>query len=290
MVKATRVMTQIRDAVSHLNPRQVREDAERPFTIQLFAGTPEAYRELETWLTPPDEMSANRHATAALAVRRGADFGTGIIIRVHDEGIPHEASDFVFRRADPDQVICDILAAHPELKLALARRLPPFRTHVAQEIIREVSKENALFSVATAVPSMMPLLALPWAAGEFASDTAFLTANQIRMAFMLAAASNRDIGYRQQKAEIASMFAGAFGWRAIARELAGKIPMGGGLIPKAAIAFAGTWVVGASLERLYRVGYGYTAQEQQAAYAQALERGKEIAAGFIRSFNQRRPA
>ena len=47
---------------------------------------------------------------------------------------------------------------------------------------------------------------------------------------------------------------GAFGWRALARELVGKIPMGGGLIPKAAIAYAGTRVVGLSLERLYRIG------------------------------------
>jgi hypothetical protein len=99
---------------------------------------------------------------------------------------------------------------------------------------------------------------------------------------MLAAASDRKVGYREQRAEIASLFAGAFGWRAIARELAGKIPMGGGLIPKAAIAFAGTYVVGASLERYYRVGYGYTPEERRAAYDQALERGKEIAAGLVR--------
>jgi hypothetical protein len=221
-------------------------------------------------------------------VRRGADYASGTVIRVYDEALPHDASDFVFRRADPDQVICDILDRHPELSLSLARRVAPFRPHVAKQIMTTVSKENALFSVATAIPSIIPLLSVPWAAGEFASDTAFLTANQVRMAFMLAAASDRKIGYREQRAEIASLFAGAFGWRAIARELAGKIPMGGGIIPKAAIAFAGTYVVGASLERYYRVGYGYTPEERRAAYDQALERGKEIAASLVRSVTGKR--
>ena len=43
------------------------------------------------------------------------------------------------------------------------------------------------------------------------------------------------MGYGEQKTEVASITAGAFGWRAVARELAGKIPLGGGLVPKAAI-------------------------------------------------------
>ena len=281
---------QVRDAVAHLNPKEVREQANRPFTIQLFAETPEAYRDMESWLAPPESMSSARQTESRVSVHRGADYGVGTVIRVHDEGLPHDASDFVFRRSDPNQVVCDILEQYPDLKLALARQLPPFRPHVAKDVIWSVSKENALFSVATAIPSMMPLVSLPWAVGEFASDTAFLTANQIRMGFMLAAASNRTIGYKEQRAEIASMFAGAFGWRAIARELVGKIPMGGGLVPKAAIAFAGTYVVGLSLERFYRVGYGYTAEERNAAYEDAIVRGKEIAAGFIRTINQKRQA
>jgi hypothetical protein len=288
MGNATRVLMQVRDALAHLNPKQVREEAARPFTIQLFAASPEGYRDMESWFAP-SEFSPARREDTAVVVRHGADFSSGTVIRVHDEALPHDASDFVFRRADPDQVVCDILEQHPELRLSLARRVAPFRPHVARDIMMAVSKENALFSVATAIPSIVPLLSVPWAAGEFASDTAFLTANQVRMAFMLAAASDRKVGYREQRAEIASLFAGAFGWRAIARELAGKIPMGGGLIPKAAIAFAGTYVVGASLERYYRVGYGYTPEERRAAYEQALERGKEIAAGLVRTVAGKRP-
>jgi hypothetical protein len=172
--------------------------------------------------------------------------------------------------------------------IPLARRLDPFRRPVAQKIVRNVAKENALFSLATAIPDVVPSLAMiPWSVGEYASDTAFLTMNQIRMAFMLAAASDRPIGYGEQKSEIASVIAGAFGWRAIARELVGKVPFGGGLIPKAGIAYAATYAVGMSLERLYRVGYGFSRTERQAVYEEAFEHGKQIASMLLQGFRQR---
>lgn len=287
MKGATRVLLQVRDAIAHLNPKEVREDAARPFTMQIFAPGPEAYEELERFFEAAQTFSEARRAGMTSVVRRGSDFSQGTLIRVYDTGMPHGAEDFEFRRGDPTRVVCDILERHPELKLSLARQICPFREQVAKDIIWTVSKENALFSLATAIPSVMPLLSIPWAVGEFASDTAVLTANQIRMAFMLAAASDRTVGYREQRAEIASLFAGAFGWRALARELSGKIPMGGGLIPKAAISFAATYVIGASLERYYRVGYGYTAQERRDVYQQMLERGKEVAASLMRTYGRR---
>ena len=46
-----------------------------------------------------------------------------------------------------------------------------------------------------------------------------------RMAFLLAAASDREVGYAAQKAEMGSTIAGALGWRALARELA-EDPLG----------------------------------------------------------------
>ena len=84
------------------------------------------------------------------------------------------------------------------------------------------------------------------------------------------------------------MVAGAFGWRALARELIGKVPFGGGLIPKAAIAYAGTLAVGKSLERLYRLGYGFTREERRAAYDDALEHGRQIAGMLLDGLRHRR--
>lgn len=154
-------------------------------------------------------------------------------------------------------------------------------------MVKKIAKENALFALATAIPDIVPLISLPWAVGEFASDTAFLTANQIRMAFLLAAANDRDVGYHEQRGEIATIVLGAFGWRTLARELVGKIPWGGGLIPKAAIAYAGTRVAGMSLERFYRLGKAYTRAERRLAYEDALARGRHLVSGFVEGFQQR---
>jgi hypothetical protein len=167
---------------------------------------------------------------------------------------------------------------HDDLALPLARRFPAFRKTVVDRIVLAVCRENALFAVATALPNIVPnLFELPWVLGEFASDTAFLTVNQIRMAFLIAAASGAEVSFSRQKLEIASIAAGAFGWRAIARELAGKIPLGAGLIPKGAIAFAGTFVVGKGLERYHRAAVPYTPEEREEAYQQAYEHGKAVA-------------
>ncbi len=198
-------------------------------------------------------------------------------------------SRFEFDPGRPERAVAEILQARPDLQLPLARLYQPFRREVTQEIVQNVSKENALFSLATALPNVLPSWASAlWSVGEFASDTTVLTANQIRMAFLLAAASDREVGFKEQRTEIGSLMAGAFGWRAVARELAGKIPFGGGLIPKAAIAYAGTYVVGISLERLYRVGELLTREERRGAYEAAYDKGKQIAAAMVDAYKRKR--
>ncbi len=56
---------------------------------------------------------------------------------------------------------------------------------------------------------------------------------------------------------------------------------GGGLIPKAAIAYAGTFTVGTGLERFYRIGYGLSREERRQVYERAFERGRSIVAEII---------
>lgn len=210
-------------------------------------------------------------------------------IYIYEASLLRPANAFSFDPGDPDGCVRRILRQREDLLLPLARQFFPFRQIAVHHVIRAIAKENALFCLATALPDVVPSLAsLPWAVGEFGSDAAFLTMNQIRMAFLLAAASDQNVGYREQKSEIASVITGAFGWRALARELVGKIPFGGGLIPKAGIAWAGTFVVGLSLERFYRLGYGFTRAERRAVYEEALEHGRQIAGMLLEGLRSRR--
>ena len=280
------VLRQLKEALAGLNPKEVREAAERRVRVGIVASSPESLGRMETYFVPP-HLSHDRRAEAAQMLVRGNCAGCDV--EIYEASLLRPAKAFSFDLEAPDDCVRRILRVRQDILLPLARGLYPFRKPVAHHMIRAVAKENALFCLATALPDVVPsLVSLPWSIGEFGSDTAFLTMNQIRMAFHLAAASDRPVGYREQRSEIASIVAGAFGWRALARELIGKVPFGGGLIPKAGIAWAGTFAVGLSLERLYRLGYGFTRAERRAVYEEAYEHGRQIAGMLWDSLRQRR--
>ena len=124
-------------------------------------------------------------------------------------------------------MIRDILEAREELGLALARRFPGFRRPVIDRAIHSIARENTVFSLMTSLPHLAPNLSLPIQVPDI-SDTAFITVNQIRMSFLLAAASDRPVGYKEQRTEIAAMIASAFAWRGLARWLGGRLSWGSG--------------------------------------------------------------
>jgi hypothetical protein len=286
------VFQHVKDAIRNLDPEDIRKHTDRPLRLLLYADSEGQYREMEEYLLPRD-LSAAKRAQARRLIHRGSEgrgpAANGDLEIYFDQSreLSGESDVFGFDPAMPDATVHQILHRRPDLAVPLALHVLPFREEVSRRMVKKIARENALFSLATALPDIVPFISLPWAIGEFASDTAFLTANQIRMAFLLAAANDRDIGYHEQRGEIASIILGAFGWRALARELVGKIPWGGGLVPKAAIAYAGTRVVGLSLERYYRLGKAYTRAERRLAYQDALERGKQIVGGLIEGFRQR---
>ncbi len=272
----------IRQAITYLNPDEVRHDAGQPLAISLNAPTPEALWAMEAYFCPPVLSRAKRaQVLKILHSNRNPD------VEIYHASMSCPEGGFVFDPDQPELCLRAILKRRADLALSLARHLTPFREPVVKHVVNAISKENALFSLATALPDVVPLISLPWAIGEFASDTAFLTMNQVRMTFMIAAASDHPIGYTEQKAELGSILAGAFGFRAIARQLAAKIPLGGGLIPKAAIAYAGTRVVGLSMERLYRTGYAYSQDERGPAYEDAFEKGKDFAGGMLKKLQRK---
>jgi hypothetical protein len=280
---STHIYSQIKTAFQHLNPRQVREDAEQPISVGLIAANSAGYAAMEDFLAPPSISHAKRYELVNVLHRAG-DPGApdSFDVAICDAGAPCPRGGFSFYREDPGRTVREILAAKEDLALPLARHFLPFRRPVADRIIKNVSKENAVFSVMTALPDVIPsFIELPWAVSEFASDTAFLTMNQVRMAFLMAGASDHTVGYKEQGAQIAAIVGGAFGWRTLARELVGKIPFGAGLIPKAAIAYAGTYVVGTGLERYFRLGRGLSRDERHVVYQDAFEKGKRVVTAFL---------
>ena len=282
-------MRQISGALRTLNPNTVRAQADRPVTVGILAADETLFARVVSFLVP-EGLSQAKAAEAGRHILRLAseeDFDR-CQFGFAEPGLPHPRHFYSFDWRNPDAAVEAVLKEQQELWVPIARRFVAFRDPVIERTIWKVSKENAMFTVATALPNVIPsIVSLPWAIGEFASDTAFLTMNQVRMAFLIAAASDCDVGYSKQRAQIASIVAAAFGWRAVARELVSKIPAGGGLLSKGLISFAGTYVVGKGLDRLLRIGRHLTREEKNRMYFEAYERGKEVVGGIVERFSGR---
>jgi hypothetical protein len=272
-------LKQARAALSHLNPAEVRNDAARTVRVGLIAATEYRYAAMEEALVPEAADQEDRILGMSTIFRGGdPNAPANVDLVLYDEGIPVPKGAYVLCAQDLGATLQAVLHDDDSLELPLARQFPGLRSHIVDRIVQVIARENALFAFATALPDVIPsLVEIPWAFGEWATDTAFLTANQIRMAFMISAACGKEAGFATQKLQILSIVGGAFGWRAIARELAGKIPLGGGLIAKAAIAYAGTFVVGKGLELLHRGQVSFSHEAKRSMYRDALERGREIA-------------
>lgn len=279
-----KTLKQARAAVSLLNPEEIVHRARKPLHIGLVASSQAVYAEMEEYLLP-DSLPLEDRTYLLDQLHRVTDPGTpeSVDLILFEEGLEVPNGTYVFRRDRPGDTVHEILRGNPDIELALARQFPPFRPRVVEKTIHAVAAENALFALATALPDIVPsLIELPWAVSEFASDAMFLTGNQIRMAFVIAAACGKEVGFSHQKGAILSIAAGAFGWRALARELVGKIPLGGGLIPKGAIAYAGTYAVGKSLELFYAGNGDLSRHQRRSMYRDALARGREVASGFAK--------
>jgi hypothetical protein len=272
------LLKDLRKIYAGLNPDEIRGRAARDVNVGLVASSNEMYRRMEAFLAPSATDTAALRSISMAEALHSAEAAARYDFVLCEPGVPVPRNGYLFESDGSGSLPRLILEEKPELELALARTFPLFRAPASSRIIYNVSKENALFALVTALPNVVPsVLDLPWAVGEFATDTAFLTMNQFRMALQLAAAHSRPVGYKEQRYELGTILAGAFGWRALARELVGKIPLGGGLIPKAAVAFAGTYVVGLGLEKFNRTGNGMSRKQSRDAYAAAFEHGKKVA-------------
>jgi uncharacterized protein (DUF697 family) len=278
----------IKSAVSNLNPDKVRINATRPVYLGLVAESEEVYVAMEDAFVP---WNSAERANGLRQIVRANQEKAGVVpdVLVYGQGVLTPDGAYTFYPGNLKATIEAILDGRPDLELPLARTFPVFRSFVIERIIKRNSRENAFFSIVTALPDIIPsLIELPWAVGEFASDTAFLTVNQVRMAFEIAAAFGKEVGYQHQKAEIAGILASAFGWRALARQVVGKVPFGGGLVLKGGIAYAGTYVVGRGVERLLQLGTKYTEQERKDLFDKAYEIGRSVSQSVAASLRARK--
>ena len=256
-----------------LDPEGVRAKAGEPVKLGLLASDELFGDAVLEYLFPHLE---GQESDAVLWITSSEDFRRSTV-GFSEAGIPHPPHFHVFDPRDPASSAAQLLdyEGNEDRWLSLGCTFPGLRRAVSERIIWQVAKENALFSVTTSLPNVIPtLFSLPWSVGEFASDTAFLTMNQVRMAFLLAASHGKSVGYDRQSIPIGTILGAAFGWRSLARGLVSKMPGGSGVLSKGVVAFAGTYAVGRVLEHWFRSGGPVGRAAEGEFFREGAQRGR----------------
>lgn len=136
-----------------------------------------------------------------------------------------------------DEIAAAVARRLGESGTSLAARLPSLRRAVCVDLIRTFSRTNGLVAAAVFVPGV---------------DFPVLTLNQARLVLRIAAAHGQEID-AQRLPELLAVLGGGVGFRALARELVGSVPVAGWAL-KGGVAYAGTRALGEAALRYFEAG------------------------------------
>ncbi len=191
--------------------------------IRVLAGPPteEDERELK---------AAKRATVPVVVVQTGTEdfdipyvLATDVVKCRPGEGFPVE------------EIAAAVAARVGEAGTGLAARVPVLREPLCRELIESFSRKNGILGVAIFVPG---------------ADFPVLTLNQIRLVLRLAAAHGVEVD-QQRLPEVLATVAAGFGFRAVARQLLGAIPIAGWAV-KGGVAYAGTRALGEAAMRYFQ--------------------------------------
>ena len=165
----------------------------------------------------------------------------------------------------------------PDLLLGLGRFFPLFRIPIAHYLINDTCFSNSAYALSTGLAEIVTILDIPITI----ADSIILTKSQAFLVYKLGLTLGYSTRWQDYIAEFGGVLGGGFVWRQIARSLVGLIPVWG-IIPKATIAYAGTFVVGNVVLQWYLTGKHVSGKQMQQLYAQARERGKSLASNLLR--------
>ena len=192
-------------------------------------------------VTHADELTVPQQAATAL--------------RTQFPGHPPELAAVVDPRnaeATRARLTGPVLKTLPQIRMALAHQFPTLRRGVSEDLIREAAWVNAQFALMSSLPTLIPVLG--FFVGGMA-DVLVLTKNQAMLVFKLAAIHGRNIDDRiGVLKEIMPVIGSAFLWRTAARTAVGLAPAPISALPKAAIAYVGTYLVGQAARYYYEQG------------------------------------
>jgi uncharacterized protein (DUF697 family) len=294
MFNTTRTLVSL---LRELNLNELDKAAERPVRVAVVgdagvAGEVAAHLGETPWASALADPNDRRPSDVIIRVSRGAppdeplpEGALEVVVAPTGDTPPKRVDLISLSEEEVSAKLAPALLEHApeETRLALARHLPVLRKAYAAQLIEETSRANAVYAATTGVASLVPLLSLPLGV----ADTMVLTKNQLMMAYKLALAEGKKGEPQALMKEIISVVGGAFLFRQVARQLVGLIPAWG-LVPKVAVAFAGTWVIGRTVHVWASRGEEAAMKEMQRAYKEAFQRGRTVAESLVSRLRQSR--
>jgi uncharacterized protein (DUF697 family) len=193
---------------------------------------------------------------------------------------PGTVGDYVASAITKDaltgRVFAHIVEASKGVEIAVGRRLPPLRETVAAKLTRDAANNSLKVALASALVDHIPVVGVVLGAFASAGDMVAITGLQMMLLLQIEATYGKDPDV-QRMWKLLPVIGGGFGWRTLARELAGFVPVAGVAI-KGAIAYAGTIVVGESVT--FFLEHGSHMSKAQAA--QLYDRTRADALRFAR--------
>ncbi len=182
-----------------------------------------------------------------------------------------EDTDFLLNKFAPA-----VIRLIPDKLLGLGRYFPLFRVPIANHLINDNCLTNASYALSTGLAETIAIFNIP----IVVADSIILTKNQAYLVYKLGLTLGYSSRWQDYVAEFGSVLGGGFAWRQIARTLVGLIPVWG-LIPKTAIAYAGTYIVGHAILEWYLTGKHLSRKQIQNLYSRAITRGKQVASSLL---------
>lgn len=171
------------------------------------------------------------------------------------------------------------------VEIAVGRRLPVMRETVAAKLTRDAANNALKVALASAVVDHIPVVGLVLGAFASAGDMVAITGIQMMLLLHVEAAYGRDPDV-QHLWQLLPVVGGGFGWRMLARELSGFIPVAGIAI-KGAIAYAGTIVVGEGVTFYYEHGRHMSAGQASSIYESTKKDALDFARDLMTRFTKR---
>ena len=164
----------------------------------------------------------------------------------------------------------------PEHHLALGRLFPLLREPIAHNLINQTCFANAAYALGTGLAEIVPLLDIPLNV----ADIIILTKAQALLVYKLGLVLGLSPDWQYYVAEFGSVVGSGFVWRQIARQMVGLIPVWG-LVPKVAVAYSGTYVVGNVVVQWYLTGRHLTRKRMRELSRQAFDQGETLARNLL---------